>query len=388
MVDELTPGENIRRTVEQLCEGEPRRSTGESESDAENLVADQLNELGFSVDRDEFKVPSGQPPVIAAHLALVLLAVILARFTPLVALALSVFATISLFGELTCRFFWFGRLLKFARSSNVLGVKTCDNPTKKIVIVGRLDAPIDISRLSFLGRTMTADSPIAFSLAATMTCVFLIRSFGGWGVPLAIVEGVLTLVIVALAAVAARVHWQGSTTSGAVNGAGGVGVLLEVAREIARRDPQGIEFWLLCTGASEVNLAGMRHFFKSLFYRLDHYSTYLINLPSAGAGQLHYVTGEQRLTPIFYPPDLVYLSGRIVKDRNIENILPVAYKDFTDAAIGARLGYRSVSLVALDESNKPIFRGSSEDTPEQISTQSCAASYEFVMSLIDRIADE
>lgn len=388
MVDEKQVAENIRRTVQQLSAGRPRQSGTDGEREAASRVADRLQELSFSVDRDEFKVPPGQALVITAHLALLLLAAIVARFSPLTALGLAAVVAVSLYGELSCRYFWIGRLLCFARSANVLAVKTCENPIKKVLIVARLDAPTDISGLSILGQAVTASSPVAFSLAVGLTVVFLVRTFQGWGVALAIVEGILTLAVALVAAAAARQHWQGTTTAGAVNDAAGAGVLLEVARTIEQWRGQGLEFWLLFTGAGEVNLAGMRHFFKSLFYRLDHYSTYIINIPSAGAGTLHYVTGEQRLTPIYYPPDLVYLSGRIVKDRGTGEIGPAAFGDYTDAAIGARAGYRCVSLVALDEKHQPLLRGSSDDTVDRISDKSSTQAYEFVMALIDRIANE
>ncbi len=115
--------------------------------------------------------------------------------------------------------------------------------------------------------------------------------------------------------------------------------------------PEGVEVWVLGTGAEEAHLQGMLNFFSpgGLGEWLSRKSDWFINLDTVGKGRLRYLESDGMVSPVKYSDASLELVARLKADGLLGDMTGTRLRLATDGQVASRKGFNTISLIALDE---------------------------------------
>jgi hypothetical protein len=288
------------------------------------------------------------------------------------------------YGECTSRWKALARFLPKQPSQNVLGVLRNERARRKVVLLAHYDT--SKSGLSFHPSAVGSfRSSFLLSVAVMLLLIeiLIIRFFGGGGGLLRVLW-VAALLYLSLPLII-LVHRElfGQYVQGAADNASGVAAMLATAKQLAENPPENIEVWCAATGCEEVNLVGMTAFLQAHQYELDPETSYFINFDNLGAGSLRYVTGEGMLRTFPSAPELVALAGNLAKQERFAGVRPLVYKLATlDALVASSRGYKTLSLIALNEEDKIAHWHWPTDTLENVDPSVAEQAAAFAGALV------
>jgi hypothetical protein len=166
----------------------------------------------------------------------------------------------------------------------------------------------------------------------------------------------------------------------------GVAVLLEVARRLGGRAPDGLRIVLLSTGAEEANQDGMLAFARRNFGALDPARTTFLCLDTVGSPELVLIEGEGFLRMRDYDgatKDLVEQAAGAV---GVHVRRGLRFTFGTDALIPLRQGFRVAGLGSVNEWLVPTNYHAATDTPENVDYDSVAGAVEVVLGVAERLS--
>lgn len=331
-----------------------RGSATENEQDALNWVSQQLRQMGYFVESQEFLTTRDNFYAMPIQVfSLTILAGILSFLTrlPWFSLFLILFGLLIMFIEVS------GFPIEFSFAPRYLShnVYTRFRPQAEKTIV--VSAHMDTQWASFLFHPRLINYlPFFFyfaylGLGLTLGGVIL-RLFSQplWSKVL-LSPGLVICGLSFLIFVVAKL--SGHYTSGANDNGSGVALTLFLAKEIRenRQDyPPGTEIIFLFTGSEEAGVRGMRQFLKRFAPQLKKNHTSFLILDNLGAGKITFLTGEGmilyrkagvKLLEAARRIQTSYPAGRILEQKNL--LLP------TDALPALTLGYPAISFLGKDE---------------------------------------
>lgn len=142
------------------------------------------------------------------------------------------------------------------------------------------------------------------------------------------------------------------------------------------------DIWFVATGASRCDHAGIKAFVNE--HRRDIRGCFLINLESIGAGELGLYVSEGLHAPRRADRRLVRMLRTIADDLHIKLDTAAMTWDETDAATPMRSRIRAVSIVGLDEGNKPALSQTAADVPDNVDPRQVSSVVRLVSELICR----
>jgi Zn-dependent M28 family amino/carboxypeptidase len=165
----------------------------------------------------------------------------------------------------------------------------------------------------------------------------------------------------------------------------GVAVLLEVARRLGGRAPDGLRLLLLSTGSEESNQDGMLAFARRHFGDLDPERTTFLCLDTVGSPELVLIEGEGFLRMRDYDASLKDLVQDAADDAGIHVRRGLRFTFATDALVPLRRGYRVAGLGSVNAWLVPSNYHWPTDTPENVDFGSVAGAVEVVLGVARRL---
>lgn len=335
----------------------PRGSTTAAEADAARYTAHVLAETGVTPTTETFSSARSAYYPFALWCGLALLATILFELTgrigAILALVLSVAALISVLLELAFRPNPLRWLLPKEQTQNTWGrLEPAGEVRQQVVLIGHLDShrtPLVFSSQSWLKLFHTL-IPVGLVASILLIVVYAVVGLGivdrtplvNWlALPGALVIlGVLLLMIQADFT---------PFTAGANDNASAAGIILDLAGRLKREPLRHTAVWTLLSGCEEVGCYGAEAFARIHSAALGEAPIWLTidSVGGRGAG-VAYLTEETFLLTTKSDPDLVSLADGIAKRRPELDAFQHHFKSgYTEGAIGAKHGFRVLTLLAL-----------------------------------------
>lgn len=113
-------------------------------------------------------------------------------------------------------------------------------------------------------------------------------------------------------------NFTSDRSPGALDNASGVGIVLELARNLAGSVPDSLDVSFVFTGAEEEGLAGAVKFAQELGFTYNGRKTYCVSYDGAGAAGKLRVTSRYGIPPVRTSRELVEVVGRFCREQGIE----------------------------------------------------------------------
>ena len=384
---------SLRSTVERLAAIErPPCSTGER--DAAEWIAERLREAGCPARVElepvhgSFYGPLGALAAIGVAGGLA----VLAGWRRLggAAAALAAAAMWQDMGGGRRR--WFRRLLPQAPTANVVAEAGDPGGGRTIVVFAHHDA----ARTSFVFNQ--AGPRLLFERAPRLA-----RRLDRWPPLMGLVFAGPALVAAGAAARARRLVRAGTgmaagtvavmadmsrndVVPGANDNLTGVAVLIELARALRERPPEGVRVVLLSAGAEEANQEGMLAFARRHFAELPRESTSFLCLDTLGSPELLLIEGEGFLRMRDYPEGFKELVAEAARDGGVHLRRGLKFTFATDGLVPLREGYPVASIGSVNEYMVPSNYHWPTDTPERVDYRSVEGALRLSEAVVQRLA--
>jgi Peptidase family M28 len=164
-----------------------------------------------------------------------------------------------------------------------------------------------------------------------------------------------------------------------------VAALLELARLLRERPPEGLRVLLVSTGAEEANQEGMLAFAARHFGSLPRDSTRFLCLETVGSPELVLIEGEGFLRMRDYPDaakELVHACARGV-GVHLRRGLRLTFA--SDGLIPMRHGYWATSIGSVNEYLVPSNYHKPTDTPENVDYDSVADATKLAYAVAEEL---
>lgn len=165
----------------------------------------------------------------------------------------------------------------------------------------------------------------------------------------------------------------------------GVAVLLELARHLAGRAPDGLRVVLLSTGAEEANQDGMLAWARRHLGALDRDRTTFLCLDTVGSSELVLIEGEGFLRMRDYDEDLKELITAAAADAGVHVRRGLRFTFATDALIPLRQGFRVAGLGSINEWLVPSNYHAPTDTADNVDYASVQGAVDVVLGVVERL---
>lgn len=374
----------IRSYLENLCRWEHRGSTSENERQAAEYIRDEMAALGLETRLEQFESCTSFSWVYLLMYGGFLAAGWIGWSYPFWGVMLCALMLALFYGEVTSKWKAAANMLPKRPSQNVLGVLKNEAARKKLVFVAHYDS--SKSGLSFhpaLVGSFRTSFVTSVVMKVLLTQTLIIRYFGGGGALLSVLQAVSTLYMLIPILLLLHRELFGRYVQGAADNASGVAAMLGVAEELAKNPPKNFESWFLATGCEEVGLVGMAAFVHAHQYEMNHGTTYFINFDNLGDGSLRYVTGEGMLKVYPSSPEMICIAERLVSEEEFNDVRPHVYRlAALDALVASSRGYKTLSLMGLDESDGINHWHWPTDTLENVDFSLSERGAEFALRIV------
>ncbi len=362
--------------VRLLAELPGRLAGSREEREAAERVDAWLREIGIEeVGPQPLRSRPRPASVAALHLGLGVIACLIGGA---LGVAIAVVSAYSFGRELRLRDSLFSRWLPAAQSVNVVGRVGPASPSQRVVLCAQLDAgqPGWISSEWLAGwnarrvdpgsaaRAFRSPIAVAEGLLWSAAAALLARWLGASGFLISAAAMSIGIALAAGALLSLR-HARAVRAPGANDNASGVSAMLTAAEQLLALLPQGVELWVVGSGAGGAGSSGMRAFLEAhRDWSPDH--TFFIHFRCVGGGALHYVRREGPLGDTAYSPQLVELARRISASGLFGELTPVDWPEDTDGGAAVRSGFPALSLIALEADGLPRNRDPDSDLPASL----------------------
>jgi hypothetical protein len=189
------------------------------------------------------------------------------------------------------------------------------------------------------------------------------------------------LATAAMADIAAR-----RAVPGANDNLSGVAVLVALAAALQRRRLTGLRVILLSAGAEEALQQGIRGFAQRHFPALPIESTWFLNLDTVGSGNLVLLDAEGPLRMEPYDASLNDLVADCAAGLGITVLRGLRSRNSTDGVVPNRYGYRTASLVSIDDEKLLPNYHLPSDLPENVDYDCVADAARLTEAVARRLA--
>jgi hypothetical protein len=152
---------------------------------------------------------------------------------------------------------------------------------------------------------------------------------------------------------------------GANDNASGVAAMLTATEQLLALLPQGVELWVVGSGAGGAGCSGMRAFVDAhRDWSPDH--TLFINFKCVGGGALHTIRREGPLGDTAYFSPLAELARRVSASGLFGELTPVDWPEDTDGGVAVLGGFQALSLISLEANGLPRNQRLASDLPASL----------------------
>jgi Zn-dependent M28 family amino/carboxypeptidase len=166
----------------------------------------------------------------------------------------------------------------------------------------------------------------------------------------------------------------------------GVAALLELARHLRERPPEGVRVLLVSTGAEEANQEGMLAFAARHFGSLPR-DTHFLCLDTLGSPELVLIEGEGFLRMRDYPDATKDLVERCASRAGVHLRRGLRLTFATDGLIPLQHGFPTASIGSVNEYLVPSNYHKPTDTPEQVNYERVADATRLSYGVAEALGD-
>jgi hypothetical protein len=386
-------------TIERLVTFSGRWAGTDAERSAANYLARELEGLGRDAQVEPIRVRPAYHLTHALHAALAVVGSVVSVTVPALGVAILLLVAISMFGDLTARFYLLRLLMPRRRSQNVTSVGGRSDAPARLVITAHYDAarsglifarrrrppprplralsrlagPIDVVFWTIVIALLLAVIRLLLGLSSDESTLLTVAQF----VPTVLLLGAIVLFVdIALSEV----------VPGASDNASGAAAALELARRLTAEPPRHLDVWVVFPGAKEGLMLGMREWMRAHQDELDPRRTFFLNIDNVGAGIPRVVRAEGFVILYQHDPRLVEL-GRSIAGEGI-TATPHVWRLGTDGTIPPMRGFSSITVCCTDEHGRIPHYHRHSDIPENVDPATLEATIEFVDELARRIDEQ
>jgi acetylornithine deacetylase/succinyl-diaminopimelate desuccinylase-like protein len=376
------PLEHILRLASDIG---PRPSGGEGERKAAEYIRGRLEESGFSVKVEDFRVAPSPSlymvPIFLLTLAGVVVAIVLDRAA--LGLLLSGFALVAFLGEVTLALRLVAPAVSVRRSRNVVArLAPKELPRRRLVLAAHYDSPkpdlgwtpglLRFRRPAFL-LLVVSMVLLPFMIAVSAAAAIPVVAYAA--VPFAVVIGAALLLM--LVRDFAYHHVPGANVN-----ASGVAVMLTLCEALAVDQPVDTEVVALATGSLDVGAAGMQAFLKRHGDELER--AWVLSLDGVGAGDVFFTTAEGLLLKHRTSEELREVAEKVAARPDVQ-VSGRAHRLATSDAEPILLRRLEAITVMAGKDGVPVNSHQPADTIDAIDPDTIDTAYRFVEAMVRRL---
>lgn len=379
------------REIEGLVAFEGRWPGTDAERRAARHLEGRLREAGRDVEIEPTSVYPNYALTHAIHALVAIVGSVLSVYTPLVGVALVLFATVSAFGDLTGTFYLVRRLTGRRASQNVTSREDGDKPAV-LVLSAHYDAARSgavfgrraVERRAVVGKLIRRGlgpfEPFFWSMVLVLVCA-IVRMIGIDPMALTVVQFIGTVVLIASVPLLVDVALS-DVVPGANDNASGVATVLRLAERFGGR-LEHFDVWVVFPGAEEGLLLGMREWIRAHRRELDPEQTVFLNVDIAGSGTVRWIEKEGLVAALRYHPTLIDLCEQIAEQTDEGR--GMISRNATDALMARSAGYPAITITARNALDYAPHWHQHTDTPDRIDPEALDRTYEFCCALVERL---
>jgi hypothetical protein len=378
-------------TIERIVSFGPRWTGMQGDRRTVDFIADELRSGGRPAELEEIRVRPAYHLTHAIHAGLAVGGTLLSATTsPALGMLVVLLAAVSIYGDLTARFYIVRFLTPRRRTHNVTSAQP--RPTARARVI--LTANHDAARTGLLwvrrrrhGAPRRRPRQILSALAGPLDILFwtvmaalvaaLARLALDDSVALTAVQFVLAVVLLTYVMLLIDVAIS-DVSPGAADNASGVAVLLDVGRRFQERALRNVETWLVFPAAKEGLMLGMREWLRAYDEDLDPRTTFFVNVDTVGNGDVHHATADGFGLVNRHDARLVKLCEEL-------GSRPFVWRLGTDGTLPAARGLPSITLCGRDARGRMPNLHRTTDTPDRIEPDAVERAADFVEELVRRI---
>ncbi|MGQ9722580.1 MAG: M28 family metallopeptidase [Candidatus Jordarchaeum sp.] len=396
--------------ISEICETiGPRIAGSPEEAETAEYLKKKLRPMSNSVTLEEFKCrPGVLQGLIVFEIVSILLAFILYFILPVLTILIIVVSILILFLTRMRGKEIIDVLFRSATSENVIAkIKPKEKAKRKVIFSGHHDSAFYMplfakqkKRLHIL-QNIPVYSAIIFAIIAVAKSVWIYIDLSTGINSLKMSLGFFTFtelirfnllidipaVIVGLVSVLSGFYFAFNMVTktkvmGANDNLSAVGVLLGIAEKVSNNPPKSTEVWIVSFGTEEPATLGSKVFAEKHGKELEN--AYVINMETVGQGKFGVVTKEISVAGNLSKElaDLVVRAGKKCK----VPVKPIELKyGNTDATPIARKGYKSVTVMGMDENELFTLWHIPEDIPKNISEKNLQNALKLCLQILEDI---
>ncbi|HSR47396.1 MAG TPA: M28 family peptidase [Anaerolineales bacterium] len=385
----MTTMDHVRHLAETIG---PRGSTTSKEREAADYAAETLRHAGLDPSIQTFtSAKSGWYPS-ALFAALMLLSFLVFWFAggwgAVGALLIAMAALLSVLRELAFRSNPLRWVLPRGRSQNVVARIAAAGEAKwRVILMGHLDShrtPLAFSSDGWL-RLFGLLVPIGLAASVALILIFLgaaVSMATIWrpiSIPFAL--AMLGLFLITIQADLTKY------TPGANDNASGAAVVLAIAERLARQPLRQTDVWAVLSGCEEVGCYGAEAFAQSQTDRGSETAWFTLDSLGTRRGTPCYLSQERFLLTARSDPQLVKIADSIAQRR--PELGARAHAGFagayTESAIGAKHGFRVLTLISLTPEGRPTEWHRPTDVVDRLDPSSVEACEAFTLEFLQAV---
>ena len=334
----------------------------------------------------------------AIHAALAVVANVVSVYVPVLAVLILLLVTVSMYGDLTARFYLVRRLMPRRSSQNVTSRGSRPDAPARVVVTAHHDSAR--SGMMFNRRRRPPPRPLRRlrNLAGPLDLVFWVaiasllmaagRLVGGFeqgeATWLTIAQFAATAILLVAVAMLVDVALS-DPVPGANDNASGVAAALDLGRRLGSERLTNVDLWLVFPGAEEGLMLGMREWMREHASEIDPRRTFFLNIDSVGAGRVRFVSGEGFVVIYQHDARLVELGRSIAASSESADPDPYVWRVGTDGTIPTMRGFSGITICCTDEYGRVPHYHRQSDTADHVEPEAVAAAVDFAQALVEGI---
>lgn len=374
----------------------PRPAGSSAEASAAHYVSRRLTEAGVPNAEIPVAITRNHPGVLPLLFLVSIISVPIMRLSNPAGLVISIVALILIVIERDERPLIASHLPP-RTSTNVVGLLPAgrslltdadeNEPTGRVIITAHLDSGKASWRwhdliIDFLPQIIAGLAVAVVVIPACQIAQIVTGNLAFWYLSLVPLTALLIAVVIIV-----QDEFFGTPVAGAIDGASGIAVSLQLAHELAAVRLNHLETWFVFTGGYETGHAGIRQFLEE--NQLDRERTSFIVLDAVGAGYLRYARAEGLVVPRNSSANLIRIARETARDNPVWNIRPVNLRSIpTDLYAILSKGYQGISLFAASGNGRPPHWHRTEDTAANVHRETLDIASQFALKMIRRLDEQ
>jgi hypothetical protein len=367
-----------------------------AERHAAEYLAGELRSLEREANVEPIRVRPAYHLTHALHALLAVVGGIVSVRTPALGVAILLAVAVSMYGDLSARFYLLRLLMPRRSSQNVHSPGSDESATARFIVTAHYDAARSglmfarrrRSRGRFVRALARLGGPIDFVFWTVLVALLLALLRLALGTDpdestlLTIAQFIPNIVLLAAIALFLDIALS-EPVPGANDNASGVAATLELARRVHERPLDHLDLTVVFTGAKEGLMLGMREWMRAHAGEVDPRRTFFLNVDNVGAGVVRYVAAEGFTVLSQHDGRLVNLARTIAEQRDDRRVDPRPYnwRLGTDGVLPIQRGFSSLTICCTDESGRVSHFHRQSDTPENVEPEALEAAIDFAEAL-------